>query len=74
VTYTYTPASVCTLLRGFRIESMFIDHIFPYRIQYYAKYHYVKNWYFRILPRAVFRGMERHFGWHLCVTARLESA
>jgi SAM-dependent methyltransferase len=74
VNYTYTPAGARTLLRGFRIESMFIDHIFPYRIQDYVQYHYVKNWYFRILPRAVFRGMERHFGWHLCVTARPEPA
>jgi 2-polyprenyl-3-methyl-5-hydroxy-6-metoxy-1,4-benzoquinol methylase len=74
VTYTYTPASARTLLRGFQIDSMFVDHIFPYRIQDYIKYRYVKNWYFRILPRAVFRGMERRFGWHLCLTARPEPA
>ena len=74
VTYTYTPASARALLRGFTINSMFVDHIFPYRIRDYVKYQYVKNWYFRILPRAVFRGMERRFGWHLCVTARPETA
>jgi 2-polyprenyl-3-methyl-5-hydroxy-6-metoxy-1,4-benzoquinol methylase len=74
VTYTYTPASAKTLLRGFQIDSMFVDHIFPYRIQDYVKYRYVKNWYFRILPRAIFRGMERRFGWHLCITARPEPA
>jgi SAM-dependent methyltransferase len=70
VTYTYTPASARALLRGFRVEEMFVDHIFPYRIRDYVQYRYIKNWYFRILPRQVFRAMERHWGWHLCVTAR----
>jgi SAM-dependent methyltransferase len=70
VTYTYTPASVRNLLRGFQVGEMFVDHIFPYRIPDYVKFRYVKNWYFRMLPAAVFRGMERRFGWHLCVTAR----
>ncbi len=74
VTYTYTPQGARALMRGFQINSMFVDHIFPYRIQDYVNYRYVKNWYFRILPRAVFRGMERRFGWHLCITARPEMA
>jgi SAM-dependent methyltransferase len=70
VTYTYTPATARALLRGFQVESTFVDHIFPYRIRDYVRYRYVKNWYFRILPPAVFRAMERRWGWHLCVTAR----
>jgi SAM-dependent methyltransferase len=72
VTYTYTFTTARALLRGFRVESLFIDHIFPYRIRDYVHYRYVKNWYFRILPRAVFRALERRFGWHVCVTARPE--
>jgi 2-polyprenyl-3-methyl-5-hydroxy-6-metoxy-1,4-benzoquinol methylase len=74
VTYTYTPESVRGLLRGFRVEESFVDHIFPYRIPDYVQYRYVKNWYFRILPSRWFRAMERRFGWHLCVTARPEPA
>jgi 2-polyprenyl-3-methyl-5-hydroxy-6-metoxy-1,4-benzoquinol methylase len=74
VTYTYTPASARKLLRGFRVESMFVDHIFPYRVNDYVRYRYVMNWYFRVLPKALFRGLERRFGWHLCVTARPEPA
>jgi 2-polyprenyl-3-methyl-5-hydroxy-6-metoxy-1,4-benzoquinol methylase len=74
VTYTYTPGSVRTLLRGFRAETMFVDHIFPYRIRDYVQYRYVKEWYFRILPQPVLRLLERRFGWHLCVTARPERA
>jgi 2-polyprenyl-3-methyl-5-hydroxy-6-metoxy-1,4-benzoquinol methylase len=74
VTYTYTPQSARDLLRGFRVESLFIDHIFPYRIRDYVQYRYVRNGYFRILPRPVFRALERKFGWHLCLTARPEFA
>jgi hypothetical protein len=73
VTYTYTPASVRTLLRGFQVENVFVDHIFPYRVSDYVQYRYVKEWYFRILPPPVFRWLERHYGWHLCVTARPNS-
>lgn len=70
VTYTYTPEDARKLLRGFRVEDMFVDHIFPYRIRDYVQYRYEKEWQFRILPRPVFRALERRFGWHLCVTAR----
>ena len=70
VTYTYTPRSVRGLLRGFRVEQLFVDHIFPYRIPDYVKYRYIRKWYFRALPDPFFRALERRFGWHLCVTAR----
>ncbi len=70
VTYTYTPSGVRSLLRGFQVERLFIDHIFHFRIPDYVQYRYVSNWYFRILPRPLFRYLERHYGWHLCVTAR----
>lgn len=70
VTYTYTPAGARALLRGFRVEQMFVDHIFPYRIPEYVRYRYVKEWWFRLVPRPLFRGLERRLGWHLCLTAR----
>jgi 2-polyprenyl-3-methyl-5-hydroxy-6-metoxy-1,4-benzoquinol methylase len=70
VTYTYTPRTARDLLQGFQVKEMFVDHIFPYRIRDYVQYHYVKEWWFRILPRPVFRALERRFGWHLCITAR----
>jgi 2-polyprenyl-3-methyl-5-hydroxy-6-metoxy-1,4-benzoquinol methylase len=72
VTYTYTPRSARGLLQGFTVEELFVDHIFPYRIREYVKYQYVKEWYFRLLPKPLFRSLERRFGWHLCITARPE--
>jgi 2-polyprenyl-3-methyl-5-hydroxy-6-metoxy-1,4-benzoquinol methylase len=70
VTYTYSRASARTLLKGFEIQEMWVDHIFPYRVADYVSYRYVRSWYFRLLPWPWFRFLERHFGWHLCITAR----
>ena len=71
ITYTYTRAEARTLLAhyGFRVTETCVDHIFPYRIKEYVNYRYVKEWYFRSMPQPVFRWIERHFGWHLCLTA-----
>lgn len=67
--YTYTKKTVRDLLKGFTVTEAYPEHIFPYRIPDYLKYKYVKVWYFRWLPEPAFRFMERHWGWHLCVTA-----
>ncbi len=71
VTYTFTKKEIERLLRksGFRVKEIWIDHIFPYDIKNYIRYKYVKVWYFRILPKKIFRWLEKHIGWHICVTA-----
>jgi 2-polyprenyl-3-methyl-5-hydroxy-6-metoxy-1,4-benzoquinol methylase len=73
VTYTYTKHELCDLLEshGFRVKQIQAEHIFPYRIQDYIKYHYVKEWYFRWMPLPFFHALERRLGWHLCVTAEV---
>ena len=71
VTYSYTRFSVRELLRGLKITDMFVDHIFPYIIPLYKKYEYKKVWYFRMLPKPLFRWLEKRLGWHLCITAVL---
>ncbi len=70
VTYYYTFAGVKRLLQGLAVERIWKDHIFPYRIEDYVQYRYVRVWYFRWMPRAVFRWLERHLGWHTMVVAR----
>jgi len=71
VTYTYTRSEGRRLLErpGFRVMDVRAEHIFPYRIADYVKYRYVKEWYFRGMPRPLFRLLERRFGWHLLLTA-----
>lgn len=71
VTYTYTREEGRRLIEssGFHQTGVFVDHIFPYRIPNYVKYEYEKAWPWSVTPRPVMRWMERHFGWHLCLTA-----
>ena len=69
VTYSYGRKSVKRLLDGFRVVKAQPEHIFPYRIDDYKNYRYVKVWYFRVLPERWFRALERAFGWHLLVDA-----
>jgi len=71
VTFIFSPREARRLLTGFKILDMRVDHIFPYRIPDYVQYRYVKTWYFRYLPQRLFAWLERHFGWHLCITATL---
>jgi SAM-dependent methyltransferase len=71
ITYTYSKTQAHLLLNSasFKIKSLHVDHIFPYRIDDYVQYRYVKEWYFRWMPKAMFRLLEKTFGWHLCIEA-----
>ncbi len=72
VTYTYGRRTVRELLEGFVVESTMVDHIFPYSIAQYKRYEYRRAWPLRWMPDSLFRRLERRWGWHLCVTARIE--
>jgi len=71
VTYTYSRRSVHNIFGGFKITDMWVDHIFPFNISHYVQYKYQKVWYFRCIPKPLFRLLEQCFGWHLCVTAKV---
>jgi 2-polyprenyl-3-methyl-5-hydroxy-6-metoxy-1,4-benzoquinol methylase len=72
VTYSYSREAGRRLLEnhGFEVTDVTVDHIFPYSIPEYVRYRYCVAWYFRWIPKPVFRVLERAFGWHLCLTAR----
>jgi 2-polyprenyl-3-methyl-5-hydroxy-6-metoxy-1,4-benzoquinol methylase len=71
ITYTYTRREGEQLVErhGFRVSESFVDHIFPYRVAEYVQYRYVKERQFAWMPPALFRGLEKRVGWHLCITA-----
>jgi SAM-dependent methyltransferase len=73
ITFTFRKSDIERLLNrhGFKVREIWIDHIFPFRVSDYARYRYTKEWYFRWMPRRLFRWMERTWGWHLCVTAEM---
>lgn len=71
VTYAYTRRQARELVEraGFRVRTLRVDHVFPYRIRDYVEYRYVKEPYFRLLPAPLFRAFERRFGWHVMIDA-----
>jgi ubiquinone/menaquinone biosynthesis C-methylase UbiE len=71
ITYTYTRSEGRALVAGagFKVQETAVEHIFPYRVPDYVNYRYVKEWSFRFLPPALFRALERRWGWHLLLTA-----
>lgn len=71
ITYIYNKKEAKELLEqsGFKVISIDVDHIFPYRIPEYVKHEYIKEWYFRFMPQRFFRFLEKRLGWHLCLTA-----
>jgi 2-polyprenyl-3-methyl-5-hydroxy-6-metoxy-1,4-benzoquinol methylase len=70
ITYTYSRGEGRELLErhGFAARKIEVEHIFPYRIADYVQYRYVREFYFRWMPEAAFRGLEKWLGWHLCLT------
>ena len=71
VTFSYTRREARELVErsGFRVQELWVDHVFPYRVSDYVNYRYVKEPYFRWMPEPLFRAFERGLGWHLLVTA-----
>jgi len=72
VTYSYSRRAGVKLLaeHGLRVTDVMVDHIWPYSIPDYVEYRYKRMWYWRWMPRPLFRAIERAFGWHLCLTAK----
>jgi ubiquinone/menaquinone biosynthesis C-methylase UbiE len=72
VTFSYTRAEGRELVErsGFGVDEVWVDHVFPYRVRDYVEYRYVKEPYFRWMPRPLFRRFERRFGWHLMIEGR----
>jgi SAM-dependent methyltransferase len=71
VAYTYDEDSVRSLLSGFSIIDIRTDHIFPYIVEEYVNYNYFKQPWFEAMSAEMFRALERRFGWHLLIRAKL---
>lgn len=69
-TYYYSFSDIRNLLSDFQIIEMKKEHIFPFVIEKYIIYEYKWVWYFRWMPKPMFRWLERQFGWHTLVVAK----
>lgn len=69
----YTKREITALLEraGFEVLSIRVDHIFPYRVKEYRDGLYERYWYFRAMPSMFFRWLERQWGWHLLIDAKV---
>jgi len=72
ITYYYSFRDIKRVMKDFEIIEMHKDHIFPYKISKYINYEYKRVWYFRWMSRTFFRWLEKHFGWHTLLVARLK--
>jgi len=71
VTYYYSFGQIRHLMKDYQIIKISKDHIFPYIIDKYINYGYQRVWYFDWMPASLFRWLERHFGWHTLVVAKI---
>jgi len=65
---TYTNDEVHKLLNKFKNINIEQNHIFPYKINEYKDYEYVKKDYIEKIPPKLFEFIETKLGWHLCIT------
>jgi len=72
VSYVYSFKDIKKLMKDYEITSMVKKHIFPYVIEKYKKYEYEQIWCFKHMPQFLFRWLEKRFGWHTLVTAKLK--
>ena len=66
----YTNEEIQTLLHEFEDIHICQTHIFPWQIDEYKKYQYVKTPFFQNMTDDEFAMMERILGWHLCITCK----
>jgi len=72
IAYTYNRKELNNLFDGYHILSSEKEHIFPYVIKHYINKIYKKRWFFRFLPKRVFRFLESKLGWHWLVKLKLK--
>jgi SAM-dependent methyltransferase len=68
---TYTKEEIRELFSYFPYVEIEQDFIFPWVIENYIKYEYVKQPWFDVMPPELFRILEKSLGWHMLVKAKL---
>jgi UDPglucose 6-dehydrogenase len=66
----YTHEEVHELLKDFKDISIEQTHIFPYKIDEYKQYQYIKEEPFASMSDQEFKNMEKNLGWHLCISCK----
>lgn len=72
--YRKDEISKLLISNGLRPISLEQDHIFPYIIEHYRNYEYIKHPWFQEMSDEVFKVLEKSFGWHLLITALVDDS
>lgn len=74
ITHSYTADTIRNVLEnmGYEVLSVEKDHIFKYSVPHYVKYEYVIAEPWKDMYYSSFRALEKEFGWHLLVKAKLK--
>jgi len=72
VTWYYFFRGIRRLMKDYGIIEMRKDHVFPYKIEKYINYEYEYVWYFRYMPKPLFRWLGKHFGSHTLIVSKLK--
>jgi len=73
IAFTYTAAEAKELLQGYEILDLHQDHIFPYQVEKYVRSEYELQPWFAAMPEEMMAALERNFGWHMLICAKLPS-
>jgi len=70
---SYSKEEITNLLISSGLSPVSLEqaHIFPYMVEPYKNYEYIKQPWFENMPDDVFGVIEKSFGWHLLINARL---
>lgn len=72
IAYTFSHDEIKELLKDYRILSIEQEHIFPYVIEKYKNYEYVKQPWFESMSPEMFRVLEKRLGWHTLIVAKIK--
>ena len=68
-TYTVNEVEELMAASGWECTSLTRAHIFPYKIEDYVNYRYVKEPWFEAMPPGILEALERELGWHWLIKA-----
>ena len=74
IAYTYSQNELRIMLSEYEIIDMRQDHIFPYIIEKYIHYEYERQPWFEVMPKEIFRGLEKALGWHTLIRCKIKNS
>jgi SAM-dependent methyltransferase len=69
---SYSKEEITNLLISSGLNPISLEqaHIFPYMVEPYKNYEYIKQPWFENMPSDIFGVLEKSFGWHLLINAK----